>query len=244
MPHALTDRQREYLEFLGWYIGQNESPPSLTEIADNFGVTLPVAHKTLQALMDKGFLYFERSSVAGFYVRLIERAGAAENVMEVPIAGRVNKYGEVIDFPEHFSNFPAIFSGAKPDEVFALVVMGQIPQANMRTNDFIVFDMKKKPQPGDICIGPIGERFFLIRVASKTYDKDTPSLLMAQDYPIPEALTNPEYGQELHWYPLALNEETEEYLVEATENEWWPYHPLPPDWVAGTALRLIRALHF
>jgi len=161
----------------------------------------------------------------------------------VPIAGKVNQYGEVIDFPEHIGNFPAIFSGAKPDEVFALVVTGQIPQASMRTNDFVVFDIKKKPQPGDICIGPFGERLFLIRVASKTYDKDMPSLLMAQDYPILEALSHPEYEQELHWYPLAYSEETEEYLLDVTDNERWPYRPLSPDWVAGTALRLIRALH-
>jgi len=242
MPHALTDRQRKYLEFIQGYIGRNESSPSLKEIANNFGVKLPVAHKALQTLMDKGFLYFERSSEAGFYIRLIERAGAAEIVLEVPIAGRVNQYGEVIDFPEILGNFPAIFFGAKPDEVFALVVTGQIPQASMRTNDFIVFDMKKMPQPGDICIGPIGERLFLLKVVSKTFDKYTPSLLMSQDYPIPENLTNPEHGQELHWYPLAFNEETEELILDITENEQFPYRPLSPDLVAGTVLRLIRAL--
>jgi len=50
MPHALTDRQREYLEFIREYIRKNESSPRLEEIAEHFHVTSPTAHKTLKAL--------------------------------------------------------------------------------------------------------------------------------------------------------------------------------------------------
>jgi hypothetical protein len=119
-----------------------------------------------------------------------------------------------------------------------------IPQASILTNDFIIFDMEKKPQPGDICIAPIGERLFLVRVSSKTFDKDTPSLVMAMDYPIPEALTNEKLEQKLHWYPLAHDEETEDYFLQIAEEQNAPIGPLPPDWVVGTALRLTRPLAF
>ena len=62
MPHAITPLQRNYLEFLRSYIRENESSPRLEEIADHFGVKPPTAHKTLEALHDKGYIYFARDS--------------------------------------------------------------------------------------------------------------------------------------------------------------------------------------
>ncbi len=93
MPHALSDLQREYLEFIRQYIETNESSPRLDEIATHFGVKAPTAHKMLEALHNKGFLYFARDKFSGFFIRLIERAGSAETVIEVPMVGKVNKLG-------------------------------------------------------------------------------------------------------------------------------------------------------
>ena len=70
MPHALTARQREYLEFLRQYIRENESSPGLNELADHFDVTSPTAHKTLETLQSKGCSYFGRSKTSGFFIRL------------------------------------------------------------------------------------------------------------------------------------------------------------------------------
>ena len=83
-------------------------------------------------------------------------------MVEIVIAGKINHYGEVFDFPQELGHFASVLIGSRPDKVFALVIMEDIPQANMSAQDFIIFDMGKKPQPGDICIAPIGERLFLI----------------------------------------------------------------------------------
>ena len=98
MPHSLTERQKEYLEFIRNYIRENETSPRLEEIASYFGVKAPTAHKTLEALQSKGYLYFGRDSISGFFIRLIERAGSAETVIEIPITGKVNRFGELIRF--------------------------------------------------------------------------------------------------------------------------------------------------
>src|SRR5687768_764236 len=127
MPHALTDRQLEYLKFLREYIKKNESSPRLEEIANHFGVKPPTAHKILEALHNKGYIYFARDSVSGFFIRLIERAGSAETVIEVVIAGKVNRYGELINFPENHGHFASVLSGANPEDVFALAVTDNIP---------------------------------------------------------------------------------------------------------------------
>jgi SOS-response transcriptional repressor LexA len=240
----LTATQREYLEFLRDFIRKNESSPRLEEIATHFSVTAPTAHKILEGLQSKGYLYFGRDPVSGFFIRLIERAGSAEVVMEVPIAGRAGEYGEVYDFPKELGHFASVFVGAKPENVFALAVMKDIPQASFLAGDLIIFDLKKKPQPGDICIGPIGEKLFLIKIDSKTYDGSTFSIDTAQSYPIPEDLSKPELGQMLNWYPLAYDDETHDQFIKTAVDQNWPITALPQALVVATALRLNRALAF
>jgi hypothetical protein len=67
---------------------------------------------------------------------------------------------------------------------------------------------------------------------------------MAQDYPIPEELSDDELGQRLNWCPLAHNEDSDAFFLQVAEEQEMPIGPLPPDWVVATALRLIRALAF
>lgn len=244
MPHSLTSTQREYLEFLRDFIRKNESSPRLEEIAEHFSVKAPTAHKILEALQSKGYLYFGRDPVSGFFIRLIERAGSAEVVMEVPIGGQVGEYGEVVDFPAELGHFASVFVGANPDAVFALAVAKDIPQSSILAGDLIIFDLNKKPQPGDICIGPIGNRFFLIKIDSKTYDGETFSADTAQAYPIPESITKPELSQMLNWYPLAYEDETHEKFTKIAEEQNWPIAALPQKLIIAVALRLSRALGF
>jgi SOS-response transcriptional repressor LexA len=244
MPHALSDRQKEVLEFIRGYIARNECSPRLEEIAAEFEIKPPTVHKILEALQSKGFLYFGRDSISGFFIRLIERAGTAERVIEVAISGSVDRYGEVYDFPEKIGHFATVLSGADPTEVFALYLRADIPQVNMVNQDLLILDIGKKPQPGDICIAPIGNRFFLVRIGSKTYDEITPSLLMAQQYPIPEKLSNPSIQQDLNWYPISYDEQNHDYLMGIAKEEKWGLKAISPDLVVATALRLVRTLAF
>ena len=243
MPHALTERQKECLDYIRGYIAENESSPRLEEIASYLGVKSPTAHKLLEALQSKGYLYFGRDKVSGFFVRLIDRAGSAETMVEIALAGKIDGYGEVFDFPQELGHFASVLIGSKPDELFALVVMEDIPQASMLASDFIIFDWGKKPQPGDICIAPIGDRFFLVQVTSSSFE-DTPSLVAAQYYPIPEKLARPDPDLVFNWYPLAHTEATHDYFIQVAEVQRWQIGPLDPKLVVATALRLIRALAF
>jgi SOS-response transcriptional repressor LexA len=244
VPHALTERQKEYLHFIREYIRENESSPRLEEIADYFGVQPPTAHKILEALHNKGYLYFARDPISGFFIRLIERAGTAEVVFEVAIAGKVNAYGEVYEFPQNLGHFATVFPGVTPGDVFALTVTEDIPQASILLGDLIIFDLKKAPQPGDICIGPIGHRLFLIQIHSKTIDSKIQSFETAIRYPVPEALTDPDVEQLLNWYPLAYDDGNHEWFAKTAEEEDWPIGPLPPKIIVATALRLSRMLAF
>ncbi|MBN1536908.1 MAG: hypothetical protein JW908_09270 [Anaerolineales bacterium] len=240
MPHALSERQKEYLNFIREYIRANEMSPGLDEIARHFDVKSPTAHKILEALQAKGFIYFVRSSEAGFYIRLVERAGMHEVVMPVPIFGKVDYLGEIQNFPEYFGGFDDFFFGGKPNTIFAVVLTKDIPIANMKAGDTIVFDQSKKPQPGDICILPIGQRLFLAKIASKTMDREVHSVETSIKYPIPVDLCNPNVEQLLNYYPLAFDENTEEILFAIAEDQDWPLVPLPTSFAVATALHLWR----
>jgi len=247
MPHALTARQHEYLDFLRSYIKENESSPRLDEIAEHFAVKAPTAHKTLEALHNKGYIYFARDSVSGFFIRLIERAGTAETVFEVVIAGKVNRYGELRDFPNKHGHFVSVVPGADPENVFALVVSEEIPEASILPGDQLICDRGKRPQPGDIAILPFGKggkRFFLCRINSLTSDKDMEAFEVSNQYPIPEKLLDASLGQRFNWAPLAFGEETEEYFLQEAEKENVPMRAIPPEFILGTVLRLTRHLAF
>ncbi len=242
MPHALTDHQKEYLTFIREYIRENECSPRLDEIAKHFQVKSPTAHKLLEELMKKGYLYFKRDPVSGFFIRLIERAGTTELVTEVPIAGRVGDLGEVYDFPQELGHFASVFVGSSAENLFALVVMKSIRGVSITDGDLIIFDQGKKPQPGDICIGPIGNRFFLIRIAGKTIDKEVQSFETTIWYPIPENLIDPDVEQYLNWYPLAYDEDTHDQFIAIAEEQNFPITAIPSSFMVATALRLSRAL--
>ena len=176
-----------------------------------------------------------------------ERAGSVEVVIDIPIAGKVDRYGEVYDFPKKMGHFATLLVGADPEQVFALAIMEDIPQASFLAHDLLICDYGKRPQPGDICIIPFGlkaQRWFLCQMYSLTYDQDTPQLVMANQYPIPEQQLNKGLGQKLNWTPLAYDEDTQEYFLNIALEEEVPMGPIPPELVAATALRLTRNLAF
>lgn len=248
MPHALTDRQREYLEFIREYVKYNESSPRLEEVAQHFGVKSPTAHKILKGLMAGGYLYFGRSSTSGFFIRLIERAGSAETVIEVPIAGKVDRYGELFEFPQNLGHFATLLVGATPGQVFALAVWDDIPEASILAGDFLICDYGKRPQPGDIAILPFdpqGKRMFLCDIFSLTLDKDMPNLEVSNTYPMPENMIDPELGKKFNWAPLAFdNDSTKTHFQDLAQELGMPQLAASPDIVVATVLRLSRNLAF
>ena len=192
-------------------------------------------------------IYFARDSVSGFFVRLLERAGTAETMIEVVIAGKINRYGELTDYPEEHGHFASVLQGAKPANVFALLVSQSIPEASIVHGDLLICDLTKRPQPGDIAILPFGrsgKRFLLCRIHSLTSDKDLETFEASNSYPIPEKLLDTSPGQRFHWSPLAFGNETEEYFEQEADKEKIPLRAMPPEFVMATVLRLTRRLAF
>jgi SOS-response transcriptional repressor LexA len=237
MPHALTNRQREYLQFIREYIKINESSPRLEEIADHFGVASPTANKTLKALQKKGVLYFKRDKVSGYYIRTPERYIQDGTLREIMVTGILDRYGEVLEFPKYHRHFPYVLPEGTGD-VFALDIYQHIPSAKILGRDIMIFINGIEAKPGDICIFPYGERNFLVRMYAMDFSEDTPFYQLAIGW---ENLKD-DYEGYLFWWPLTENEETTEYLAEVVYEQEVHWGPIPPDRIIGKALRLVRRL--
>jgi hypothetical protein len=239
MSHALTNRQREYQEFIREFIMENESSPRLEEIAEHFNVTSPTANKILKALQEKGCLYFDRDKVSGFYIRVPEKHVPTHGLREIPITGIVGKYGEVLRFPQYHGHIPDILPEGV-NGVFAFVVYKHNPPAGMLGNDHIIFSTSGVAKPGDICIYPFGKRIFLVRMYEFGPHEDMPFYELSIKWLEAEE----QYKNHMFWWPLIDNEDEEanNYFAEIVSEHNLLWYPIKPDGVIGKVVRLKRRM--
>jgi DNA-binding MarR family transcriptional regulator len=245
MPHSLTERQTEYLEYLKDYMSINEHSPTLKEIAEHFKVRPPTVHKTLRALELKGFLMSRRDSVSGFFIRLAERGGGIEKIINLMIIGKVDKDGFLNEFPGKHGNIEVCLFGVDEMEVFGIQMSEDLPQASLRAGDILICDYGKRPQATDIAVLPFGikaKKFWLCQIFSQTMDKDMPNLEVANPFPIPEELIDLNLGKKLTWEPLARDKENEKYFEKLEIKEDTFREALPPELVGATVIKIIRKL--
>ena len=258
MPHALSDRQKEYLLFIEKYIVKNQDSPSLQEIANSFQVKPSTAHKTLDALQKKGFIYSTRHPASGFYVRLIEHGGMAEQIIAVPIVGDINEYGELVNLPDvstidkldsDENDFALVFPDIIPIVVhrnkFAPIIgfraNHKIHAAGIDKGDIVIVELNKIPENGFIAIVPMGIKAKLVLCWSfgKTFDYRTSSWVMREPYPIPEKLVDQNLGQELICIPVGFDEYPN-YYEGYFEESGFPLISLPKENVFATVIEIIR----
>ncbi|MCB2160514.1 MarR family transcriptional regulator [bacterium] len=257
MPHALSDRQKEYLLFIEKYIQKNQDSPSLQEIAENFQVKPSTAHKTLDALQKKGFIYSTRHPASGFYVRLIEHGGMAEQIIAVPIVGDINKYGELVDLPDISAldkldseeDLSSVFPGVIPIVIhrneFAPIIgfraNYKIHAAGINEGDIVIVELNKTPENGFIAIVPMGIKAKLVLCWSfgKTYDDRLTSWLMREPYPIPQKLVDQDLGQKLICIPVGFDDYPD-YYESYFEEGGFPLISLPTENIFATVIEIIR----
>jgi len=169
MPSTLTPRQREILEYIRRYIEEYGYSPSLTEIAracpgkaKGNAAALSTIHKHLDALKRKGYIAFERSRYLGFYIRLLD--GRAEQVIDVPVVGSLNSFGEVF-FGERSraALFPSALKVRDKEAIFGLFALGDIPAFSISEGDCLIFDPNTPPKGSDLMVIRSGESYALVQ---------------------------------------------------------------------------------
>jgi repressor LexA len=147
---ALTDRQREILDFITRSIGKRGYPPTLREIGSHFGIkSTNGVNDHLRALEKKGYLH--REDLKSRALRPIVSAG---QMVEVPILGKVAA-GQPLLATRNYEDTVKVdrFFIGQNREVFALKVQGEsMIEDGIFDGDYVFIRKQLQANPGETVV--------------------------------------------------------------------------------------------
>ena len=175
MKNKLTDRQKEILDFIQKFISDNGFPPTLREIASNFGLASTFGVKRhLDALKKKGYLKIESYASRAITLNKISNEFELENttfnskIIAIPVVGRVAA-GSPILSEENLEGTIAIDSNffKNNKDCFALKVTGDsMINAGIFEDDLVIVNPNEKVSQHDIVVARVDDE-----ITVKNYEK-------------------------------------------------------------------------
>jgi len=161
----LTQRQGEILRFIIRYIRENERPPTIRDIADNFGFTVKGAYDHLLALERKGWIERQGRHSRGITIKDYppglehlkrQRELLKEDIRAIPLVGRIAA-GEpdaaIATTDDRFVISGDYLSG---EEHFALRVNGDsMVDAGIYLGDIVIVRRQQTARNNDIVVALI-----------------------------------------------------------------------------------------
>lgn len=157
---ALTERQREILEFIRGSITERGYPPTLREIGSHFGIrSTNGVNDHLRALEKKGYL--QREDLKSRALRPVDLGTPANEteMVEVPVIGRVAA-GQPLLATQNIEDTVKIdrFFIGQTREVFALRIKGEsMIEDGIFDGDYVFVRKQLQAQPGEIVVAMIGD---------------------------------------------------------------------------------------
>jgi repressor LexA len=152
---ALTERQREILDFIQQSIDKRGFPPTLREIGGNFGIrSTNGVNDHLRALEKKGYLH--REDLKSRALRPIDNGS---QTVEVPILGRVAA-GQPLLAVRNYEDSVTVdrFFIGQNREVFALKVHGEsMIEDGIFDGDYVFVRKQLQANSGETVVVMIGE---------------------------------------------------------------------------------------
>jgi len=168
----LTARQRQVLDFISAFVRKTGYPPSVREIADNFGMTSTNAARShLKALEKKGCI----ARMKGVY-RGLRFTGSAVSGGEwrLPMAGSVpaGQFSEAVkELGEEVEVGASLFGAHDGTGLFALRVSGDsMVDAGIHNGDLAIVSPQVKAEDGDIVVAAVGDEVTLKRFRRRNGD--------------------------------------------------------------------------
>ena len=156
-PKTLTDRQRSILDFLGDYLTEHGYPPTLREIGAHFGIKSPRGVQDhLEALERKGHIRRRREASRGIEI-LGARPSSAENVVRLPLVGRVAA-GQPVLSEENIDDWMEIDAALARKGSFLLKVVGDsMIEAHICEGDTLVVESAEEARNGEIVVALVDD---------------------------------------------------------------------------------------
>ncbi len=116
MAAVIYKRERDLLQFISQYLQKHGFAPTLAEICDGLGLRSPATvHEHIQNLIDKGVLKKDEGVRRGLEIVDQKIMGWVQNVVEVPLVGRIAAGSPIEAINDHTStiNVPPEMIGKK-----------------------------------------------------------------------------------------------------------------------------------
>ncbi len=156
----LTERQRLVLAFIEDFCRRQGYPPTVREVAAHFGVQPRAAADHLAALKRKGYLHREPGLSRG----LALASRLEDQVVEVPIVGRIAA-GRPVLATEHVEDtLPLPRSWVHGEEVFLLKVTGDSMAPLLLPGDLVMVKVQPRVARGEIAVVLVNDEATLKRV--------------------------------------------------------------------------------
>ena len=163
---ALTDRQKEVLEFIARFSEENGFPPTVREIGENFGISLRAVQDHIAACQKKGYLAQSQKKSRSF--RVIKGDTVQEPrvfVVKVPKLGTVAA-GKPLLSEENIDGYVNIAEPfVKPGKTyFALNVRGaSMLNAGILEGDLAIIEQSEVAEEGQIVVAVVENAITLKR---------------------------------------------------------------------------------
>lgn len=159
----ITKRQQEVLTFIKGFVSRHKYPPTIREIAANFGVSVKGAYDHVKALERKE--YIRLNTNRSRTIEILETEEADDNsAVSIPLLGRVAAGRPLFADENHEGElqFPRELLGNK--QYFALQIRGDSMEgAGIYSGDVGVFAHQSVADNGEIVVAMVDEAVTLKR---------------------------------------------------------------------------------
>lgn len=161
---AITKRQKEILDFITYYLKDNDYAPSYMEIADHLGVSSPATiHQHVKALEEKGYLKVNLHQKRALEPVMLS-AYRDSIAIDLPLVGLITA-GEPIEAVEQHETMaiPSDFV-ANADNSYILRVKGRsMIDEGIWDGDYVIVERNHSPQNGDVVVALLDNAYATLK---------------------------------------------------------------------------------
>jgi repressor LexA len=158
MRKKLTNRQQKVLDFIVNYIRDTGYPPTVREIAGEFGISSKGAYDHLIAIEKKGYIKRDPSKPRAIELMDFVHGRITESVVEIPVVGKVAA-GEPLLATQNIERTLSLSGDLiKTEQPFALRIKGEsMIEAGILEGDYVIVKQQPSAEQGDIVVAMLGD---------------------------------------------------------------------------------------
>jgi len=165
---GLTTRQREVFDFIRSFIHSKRYPPTIREIAVNFGFSVKGSYDHVKALQKKGFIRCAGNRSRAIEVVADSEAERQPNLVSVPVLGAVAA-GRPLFAEENLTGWIQVPAASlKKGQHFALQVRGDsMKDAGIMDGDVVIVSPQPSARSGEIVVALLDDEATVKRYVSQ-----------------------------------------------------------------------------